>query len=448
MSFLLILGSQAPAVSSARLERLAQGELQGVASRAARLWWDATGRTEANGWSFGPPGADNELPQAAARLRLEGERWRCERDALATLPLWRATGDGWTAWSPQAKWFAAVEGVSLELLSEAELLAPRSGPENFSPFRQLEREPAWTAASLGAAGARIEQSAVSPEVAKSSASEADLAADLASAIDAATAAVPARERWTSLLSGGLDSGVATSRLRERSRALPLALSAESALASERGSAQATALELGVELHGVHVDGDRLRASFEHVVWHNEVFDGLTAEILAQVDAILALAPAHDAPWQPVLTGYGADLLLGGMLAHAAYMQAVGAHSEADLLTRTRWTGEVAPFFAWRRGFALHNFYWHPELWRACLRIPLERNAQGHADKAVLRRLAAARGWLSPERAAAPKRAITDGLRAQDLLSQALGLGSGYQFEAKSRAAAEHWRRRLAAVDAS
>lgn len=447
MSFLLILGTAAPPVSSARLERLAQGELQCVASGAAWLGWDATGRTDASGWSFGPPGDGDAVPQGAARLLVDGGRWRCERDALATLPLWRAAGNGWTAWSPQAKWFAAVEGVNLELLPAAELFAPRSGPDHFSPFRHLEREPAWTAASLDAVGARIEQSAASTKVAKVTADEADLSADLAEAIDAAAAAVPIHERWTSLLSGGLDSGIATRRLRERSRATPLALSAESALASERSAAQATAHELGVELHGVHLDGDRLRASFEHVVWHNEVFDGLTAEVLAQVDAMLALAPPPGAAWQPVLTGYGADLLLGGMLAHAAYMQAVGAQNEADLLTRTRWTGEVAPFFAWRRGFALHHFYWHPELWRACLRIPLELNARGHADKAVLRRLAAARGWLSAERAATPKRAITDGLRAQDLLSEALGLGSGYQFEAKGRAAVEHWHARLAALGA-
>lgn len=448
MSFLLILGSGAPAVSGARLERLVQGELQSVSTGGAWLGWDATGRTDAKGWSFGPPCAGGEVAQGAARLLVEGDRWRCERDALAALPLWRAAGPGWTAWSPQAKWFAAVEGVSLELLPEARLFAPRSGPESFSPFQHLEREPAWTAAFLGAAGTRIEQRATSPEVAKATLGEADLAGELASAVDAAVAAIPVHERWTSLLSGGLDSGIATSRLRERSRGNPVALSAESALASERSAAQATAGELGVELRGVHLDSARLRASFEHVVWHNEVFDGLTAEILAQVDAILALAPQPTGPWQPVLTGYGADLLLGGMLAHAAYMQAVGAQSEADLLTRTRWTGEVAPFFAWRRGFALHHFYWHPELWRACLRIPLELNARGHADKAVLRRLAVDRGWLSASRAAAPKRAITDGLRAQDLLSAALGLGSGYQFEAKGRAAAEHWRRRLAAVEAN
>lgn len=443
MSFLLVFHPESARVLPGRLQALVDGDLQSESLAGARLWWGGDGRKEGDGWAFGPSRASERIAQGAARLRPAEGGWRCERDSLATLPLWRARGDGWVAWSPQAKWFAAIEGVRLELLDDAQLFAPRSGPEDFSPFRDVARETAWVAATLSASGARVERIAQDPRIPKLPAEEPARARELEDAIDAATSEVPERERWTSLLSGGLDSGVATGRLRERSRRSPLALSAESSLASERSAAQATADELGVELRGVEIDGERLRASFEHVVWHNETFDGLTAEILAQVDAILAAAPTPDGPWQPVLTGYGADLLLGGMLAHGAYMQAVGAKSEADLLTRTRWTGEVAPFFAWRRGFALHHFYWQPELWRACLGIPLELNATGHADKAVLRRLAVARGWLSAERAGQPKRAITDGLRAQDLLSEALGLGSGYQFEAKGRAALDVWRRRLA-----
>jgi hypothetical protein len=442
MSFLLTVGAAAPRIDSGRLERLAEGQLERELAGDAVLWWGAEGRRTADGWSFGPPGAGGDLPQGSARLCREANDWVLERDALACLPLWRASGPGWSAWSPQAKWFAALDGVDLELASADELVAPRSGPEDFSPFRGLARESAWVAAVLSSAGTQVLGAAESPAIAKGSGDEAEHARALERAIDGAVAAVPERERWTCLLSGGLDSGVATSRARERSRSTPLALSAESSLASERAAAQATADELGIELHPVTIDGARLRASFERVVWHNETFDGLTAEVLAQVDAILALAPVPDEPWHGVLTGYGADLLLGGMLAHTAYMQAVGARSEADLLTRTRWTGEVAPFFAWRRGFALHHFYWHPELWRACLAIPSELNARGHSDKAVLRRLAAERGWLSAARAASPKRAITDGLGAQDLLSAALGLGSGYQFEAKGRAAQALWRRRL------
>jgi len=442
MSFLLLVGPDSARVHPGCLGALADGDLQTESVAGARLWWGGDGRGERDGWTFGPAYPGERIAQGAARLCPAEGGWRCERDALATLPLWRAEGDGWVAWSPQAKWFAAIEGVGLELLDDAQLCAPRSGPEDFSPFRDVARESAWVAATLTPSGARVERVAQDPRVPKLPADEPARARELEGAIEVATSEVPVRERWTSLLSGGLDSGVATSRLRGRSRRSPLALSAESPLASELTAARATAAELGVELQGVVVDGERLLASFEHVVWHNETFDGLTAEILAQVDAVLAAAPTPEGPWQPVLTGYGADLLLGGMLAHGAYMQAVGANSEADLLTRTRWTGEVAPFFAWRRGFALHHFYWRPELWRACLGIPLELNATGHADKAVLRRLAVARGWLSADRAAEPKRAITDGLRAQDLLSEALGLGSGYQFEAKGRAALAVWRRRL------
>jgi len=59
---------------------------------------------------------------------------RFSTDALGTLPLWKLSRPGFTAISPEAKAFAAIEGVTLKLKPIEALLAPGERPIDWSPY--------------------------------------------------------------------------------------------------------------------------------------------------------------------------------------------------------------------------------------------------------------------------------------------------------------------------
>ena len=66
-----------------------------------------------------------------------------------------------------------------------------------------------------------------------------------------------------------------------------------------------------------------------------------------------------------------------------------------------------------------------------LRIPSACSLDGTDEKALLRNLAAERGYLDHRHVGRQKQAMTEGTQFNRLLSSALGLGNGYAYEQKS-----------------
>ena len=170
------------------------------------------------------------------------------------------------------------------------------------------------------------------------------------------------------------------------------------------------------------------ANFEHAVFCNEMVDGLTAEILAQL-GILAAAASKNV--QAVVTGYGADLLFGSMLRHQQYMKATAVDDLQSLIERTCWTGEFAPFYAWSLGVEMHHLFWNPAVMNTAFRIPPEFSFDGTEEKVLLRSMAVARGHLDRRHALRKKQAMTDGMQFNRLLSEVLGIESSHAYEEKS-----------------
>jgi asparagine synthetase B (glutamine-hydrolysing) len=268
---------------------------------------------------------------------------------------------------------------------------------------------------------------------------------LGQALEQSVAALPQEEQWVSFLSGGIDSSTAAALVRRRSTRPVWAVSLGTSLGNEFDQAQASADELGIDLRRIICNETELRASFEEVIWDNEVIDGLTAEILAQLNLMVRFIRAEAGPGTRVVTGYGADYLLGGMLQHALYMMATGASEERDLIERTHWTGEFAPFYAWRKSIPLHHLYWHPTMISAGLQTPLEHNERDGYQKHLLRTLAVEKGWLSRARSFTRKLALTEGTHAHIVLSRALGLGDSYNPVEKNAFAINLMREKLATV---
>jgi len=243
------------------------------------------------------------------------------------------------------------------------------------------------------------------------------------------------KEWGCFLSGGVDSSVCTSLLKRVGVDALGAYTLESALGSECQEALETAHYLSVEHHSVLAQAEEIATHFKHVIFCNEILDGLTAETLVQL-SILSKAAAHHK--KHIATGYGADLLFGSMLQHTAYMAVAGVTDLKSLIERTFWSREFSPFFAWAHGVELYHLFWHPVVMNAAFQIPFSENFlfsendSGAQDKIILRQLAIEKNLLEHQHAFRKKNTITDGTRFNQLFSNMLGLSDPYAYAEKSQ----------------
>lgn len=373
-------------------------------------------------------------------------------DPLGTCPVWFARHlDGWLV-ATEVKALAAARG-GVTWRPEAELDRPGARPADFSPFADVHRLPPGCALVVRGSEASPRGTPHdfapdgAPDGAPSSAPEfpeppegwpASLARPLDARARASQAAAGANGRGTGCyVSGGIDSSIACALAR---RAGPLqAFTLRTPLGDEREGAAALADALDCPLRVVDLDGAGAREALERVAVRNEIFDGLTGEIVLQLEVLTAAAAET---CDRVVTGYGSDLLFDGMLRHAAYLAAVGLSTTPELIARTRWTGELAPFVHWAHGVAAEHVFWDPAVLDAALAIPRELCFVDGVEKRVLRDAAVEAGWLTESLALRPKVGMTDGTRANRLLSDALGLAEAHAYDAKTRICREALRRAL------
>jgi len=371
---------------------------------------------------------------ADVELRVEGSSLVVRTDPLGTCPVFYArAADGWLV-SPEAKALAALAPVRLR--RDDELLAQGPRAPDWSPFEDLLRLPPGAALRLLRGEALVEGSPRRFDcVRETDGRGQDWPARLGEALDRALPAAPLGT--AAYVSGGIDSSVACALARRQGPVATYSLG--SAHGDEFADARALSDGLRTAHHEVRLDAASLRAQLERVVQQNEVFDGLTAEILLQFSALDAAAAVT---CRRVVTGYGSDLLFDGMLRHVEYMRAVGLSSTAQLVERTRWTGELSPFSAWSRGLSVRHVFWDPDVMDVATRVPRGLCFVDGIEKRVLRE-AATRSGLLPERLACRRKTgLSDGTGANRLFSEVLGLTSPHAYREKSRWCVERLRRAL------
>ncbi len=425
MPFLLIAreGEDWPFVDEAALKRRLcpyVGPLHVVTVGDRRLYHTRLGHPgdahTAHRVIFSPDGRTApHVAWACVEMSMDGQR--LSTDPLGQVPLWRHDGPGYRAWAPEAKAFGAIAGFRPHWKPDSQILAIERRDRTYSPYQNIVRElnanllPPLTPSedtmtrleALGALGDALETSAA--------------AFDLDQAVGA----------W---LSGGIDSSVATALLARRLSAFSV-YTLGTRLGNEFTDALALATHLNVAHHCVHLDDEAIGELWSQVIDACEIVDGMAAEIALQV---LALARGTDGAIQQVVTGYGSDLLFGGMLGQAAYLAAVGVDDTAGLIERTRWSMELAPFALWALGIQQVHLYWHPAVMLAAMRIPTAMQTQGANEKAILRATAVQRGWLLREHAYRPKLGMSIGTGVNQLLSRHLGQHDPYAYPCKSQAA--------------
>lgn len=378
-----------------------------------------------------PPDTRKNAATAWLEITMDPTGLTFETDPLGTFPLWCFEDDSRVVITSEVKSLTALDGVAVELDDDALREARR--PADFSPFRGIRRVYPGAilrvSPTLELTEERRRLLTYRPTSMFATAAESEDALDdaLVSSARAICNDGGGQSAWGTFLSGGIDSSLATA-LTHACQPDVQTFTLGTDLGSEFAEAEELASHLRLRHTRVAANAEAAVAHFERAVFCNEMVDGLTAEILAQL-GVLAAAAAKNV--RRVVTGYGADLLFGSMLRHEQYMQATAVDDLQSLIERTCWTGEFAPFYAWAQGIEIHHVFWEPAVMNAAFRIPREFSFDGTEEKVLLRRVAAERGHLDHRHVRRKKQAMTDGTQFNRLLSSALGLSDSYAYGQKS-----------------
>lgn len=185
------------------------------------------------------------------------------------------------------------------------------------------------------------------------------------------------------LSGGLDSSLVTS-LASRSLDQMSTFAIGTELSNEFVFAQEVADFVGTSHKQFLLSDDDVLTGLIESIYHNEIYDGLSAEIQAP---LFALYKKVEGTVDTLVTGYGSDLLFGGVLPLQT-----PSRSANDFLWeqvyRTRWTGEFSVFGASHYGMQVRHPFWSNRLIGFCLDLSPALKVSNEEVKLVLREYAA------------------------------------------------------------
>ena len=430
MAFLLVFPKSGVATDRTRLASLLcpyRGELQRIELPRGTLFASSLAEVT-NGEVSIPAGTRRNAQTAWLHVQIGPDGVRFETDPLGTFPLWVAEDASCLIVTGEVKSLVAVDGFRVAFEPER-WPANRKRPADYSPYANVRRVAPGAVLRVSPDLQLTEQPREPLDYNPTSPiAERDRAARLDETLRASARAIAeATGPWGALVSGGIDSSLATALLKRHHddlRTYTLGtkyaneFSAAAQLAAFVGARHA---EVGVsELDAIH--------QFDRAVFCNETIDGLTAETLAQLGVLLSAAAGSV---RRVVTGYGADLLFGSMLRHELYMKVTGVDDLRSLIERTCWSGEFAPFYAWALGIEVHHLFWDPQVMNCAFQIPPEASFDGVREKLVMRSMAVERGYMKAEHAFRDKQALTDGTQFNRLLSEACGLPDKHAYDGKT-----------------
>lgn len=360
-----------------------------------------------------PKNHNCEKNSAWIKIEIKDLQLNLQTDPLGQCPVWILQNDQILAVSPELKALAEVKSCPLLWRPEDYYLVPQARQPNESDFQNIQKLDPGSKLNIDLKSFAFtvkkiklpwETFSPDPSINLQQAQE-----NLHQALLQSISEIP--DGVASLLSGGIDSSVATALAKQKKIQNTYNLATE--FGSEEKQSARTSDYLNLKSHVVKLASDQALTDFYQTVFQNELTDGLTAEILFQLKILLQGVPEKN-----IVTGYGADLLFGGMLKHEVYMQVTAVHDTTSLLHRTQWSKEFSPFYYWALGKRLYHIYWHPEVIRCALSLPDSLQA---GEKHVLRSMAVRFRLLSQDLAFLPKQGMTNGTHANTVLSNLLKL---------------------------
>jgi carbapenam-3-carboxylate synthase len=216
------------------------------------------------------------------------------------------------------------------------------------------------------------------------------------------------------ISGGVDS--ATVAMLARSRVPRLCTyTVGTPYGDEFAASRRLADFLGSEHHELVMTAEGMGSLLPDLIWHMETWDLLTLQIAAPT-AFLYKA-LGDADPDVILTGYGADLLFGGTLAHDLPEPVIEEAVRVQVAATVR-TNELSPALAESEGVTVRYPFWAPRVVRAALSVRGRLKVRDGHVKHALR--SAVEPLLPPDIAWRPKTGIHEGAGMHQLFSEVLG----------------------------
>ncbi|MDE8753185.1 carbapenam-3-carboxylate synthase [Pectobacterium polaris] len=228
------------------------------------------------------------------------------------------------------------------------------------------------------------------------------------------------------LSGGLDSSLVTALASRHFKQLNT-YSIGTELSNEFEFSQQVADALGTR-HQVKIlsEAEVINGIIESI-YYNEIFDGLSAEIQSGLFNVYRQAEGQVSC---MLTGYGSDLLFGGILKP-------GTHYEnpnqllAEQVYRTRWTGEFSTQGASHYGIDIRHPFWNHALITLCHSLNPDYKIYDNEVKNILREYADSLQLLPKDIVWRKKIGIHEGSSVNKAFANVLG-STVDNYQTKSR----------------
>jgi carbapenam-3-carboxylate synthase len=228
------------------------------------------------------------------------------------------------------------------------------------------------------------------------------------------------------LSGGVDSSLITALAARQVPGLST-LSVGTELSNEFEFAEIVARHVGTKHRCLLLSKEDTLRGLVAAIYYNEIYDGLSAEVQAPLFALYARVSGE---FDTLLTGYGADLLFGGMLPYQPPARSVNETLWGQIY-RTRWTGEFGQLGAQHHHLTVKHPFWAQGLLGFCLDLDPSLKISGDQVKIILREYAARDGLLPPEIAWRKKIGIHEGSSVNRMFAESLGTTiSHYDFKTR------------------
>ena len=181
------------------------------------------------------------------------------------------------------------------------------------------------------------------------------------------------------LSGGLDSSLVTALACQYFKKVKT-WSIGTELSNEFEFSQIVSDVLGTEHEVKILSEDEIIAGVVKAIYHNEIFDGLSSEIQSGLFNVYELAQGKV---NSLLTGYGSDLLFGGILNPTEYYQNPNSIL-SEQVYRTKWTGEFSTHGSKSYGLNVYHPFWSNNLISLCHNLDPKFKIRENEVKNILR----------------------------------------------------------------
>ncbi len=220
------------------------------------------------------------------------------------------------------------------------------------------------------------------------------------------------------LSGGIDSCIVAAYARKLRPSAPIhTFTFGSHAVNEFKYAKLCSARIDAHHHEIFFDESTFLEGYLKTIYHNEMFDG----VFAEVHAIMFLVYEQAKPLSKmILNGFNADNLLGGLLDPNTPKNEINK-ALLGKLEKTKWTGEYNPFLANSYGLTEGGAFLNPQVVSFISTLEADLKISNMEAKYILKLLAEKKDLLPKEIIWRKKVRLEEGCASEQIFSHFLKL---------------------------